>query len=50
MGSDVPSNKVHFNTHTEKERDDVSLYGTPKEEVGTVNTSRWLFKIDISLF
>ena len=32
----VPSNKVHF--HTEK--DDVSLYGTPKEEVGTVNTSR----------
>ena len=32
----VPNNKVHF--HTEK--DDVSLYGTPKEEVGTVNTSR----------
>ena len=41
----MPSNKVHFNTHTDKERDDVSLYGTPKEEVGTVNTSRWLSKI-----
>ena len=37
---DVPSNKVHFHTHTDKEKDDVSLYGTPKEEVGTVNTSR----------
>ena len=33
----APNNKVHF--HTEK--DDVSLYGTPKEEVGTVNTSRF---------
>ena len=38
---DVPNNKVHFHTHTDKEKDDVSLYGTPKEEVGTVNTSRW---------
>ena len=37
---DVPNNKVHFHTHTDKEKDDVSLYGTPKEEVGTVNTSR----------
>ena len=25
----------------DKEKDDVSLYGTPKEEVGTVNTSRY---------
>ena len=36
METQVTNNKVHF--HTEK--DDVSLYGTPKEEVGTVNTSR----------
>ena len=36
---ELSNNKVHF--HTDKEKDDVSLYGTPKEEVGTVNTSRY---------
>ena len=29
--------QVHFS----KEKDDVSLYGTPKEEPGQINTSRW---------
>ena len=39
---ELSNNKVHFHTHTDKEKDDVSLYGTPKEEVGTVNTSRYV--------
>lgn len=35
-GTDLQNNKVHFST----EKDDVSLYGTPKEELGPINTSR----------
>lgn len=36
-GTDLQNNKVHFST----EKDDVSLYGTPKEELGPINTSRY---------
>ena len=32
--------KFSLQVHFSKEKDDVSLYGTPKEEPGQVNTSR----------
>ena len=34
---DMPDNKVRFSTQS---REEVSLYGTPKEEMGPVNSSR----------
>jgi hypothetical protein len=35
-GADVNLNKVHFST----DKDDISLYGTPKEEIVPLSTSR----------
>ena len=36
-GADMNLNKVHFST----EKDDISLYGTPKEEIVPLSTSRY---------
>ena len=35
-GEDLNLNKVHFST----EKDDISLYGTPKEEIVPLSASR----------
>jgi hypothetical protein len=35
--ADMNLNKVHFST----EKDDISLYGTPKEEIIPLSTSRY---------
>ena len=34
---EIPDSKVRFSTQS---REEVSLYGTPKEEMGPVNSSR----------
>ena len=36
-GADMNLNKVHFSM----EKDDISLYGTPKEEIVPLGTSRY---------